>query len=613
MFLRRLLFFSLLAPCVATHAQTAPGGNDLAYIAGLRERDILTASGKAYFDSLIRHDAWMDDRAALSRWTDSKEEIKEGRAYILHLLADALFAESLHRMPPDRDRLLAEMINELGRNPTESDLLRLRARVDSILLADTGRQLEAAIPLEPDFILPRQTQGWSVYLSMMPSELPTGLISDRRSVIGKTVFTTLKDLFDLGLVEASVYDRVVKELQSSGSIPEDRAVRAMAEAQDEEEQRPRLYQKENAWFTALHEAGVFTQAEWGTALDRRHDLTPLTAVDALGYTARGTVINVDTLATGLTRRYQQVLSALSQVVPDFTYTELHADTVAGEGFDNWVAKDLLLRITVDGKPFKMRGHHHGYLVGEKASHQPQLAEDFYQIVNQVLNDRGSAYRLLMVYDQPLDSPRRGFVVLSQAQYDLWNSLSHLRIDAPFAAALPMTSAEILTALDFYQSVGLFNSLSADESEMGKNCVTETVIFEPANVLRCFPRTLVEVDWETGNLDNPYEQLTRDFAAASRGTFEPTDIRDSFGADWEAATTTFSFQLGSVSYAAELAMNRDWLDPAFLDLIFRAMTEQGIQGKFHYVFDDGQMGGYLFLEPAQYEALLARQPEVFLGD
>ena len=116
--------------------------------------------------------------------------------------------------------------------------------------------------------------------------------------------------------------------------------------------------------------------------------------------------------------------------------------------------------------------------------------------------------------------------------------------------------------------------------------------------------------KTGNLSNPYEELTQEFSVSSRGAFTPTQIIDDFEKNWESEFTPYSFEFNGKTYAKQLHMQSDWLDPAFLELIEQALEENQVDGKIYYCLDNGQASGYIFLNNQQYQFLKENQSELF---
>jgi hypothetical protein len=157
------------------------------------------------------------------------------------------------------------------------------------------------------------------------------------------------------------------------------------------------------------------------------------------------------------------------------------------------------------------------------------------------------------------------------------------------------------------SIGLTNAYTAEERSAASRCYLSTIVAKEWALMDCFPNLSVIIDdWETGNLDNPYEELTLQFAAASRGAFQPTDIVDNFNQNWQKEKTEYGFTLNGTKYRTELTMMRDWLDPKFIDLIAEALEDQQINGQF---FSYRGVGN-IFLTEEQYSFLLERMPDFF---
>ena len=59
----------------------------------------------------------------------------------------------------------------------------------------------------------------------------------------------------------------------------------------------------------------------------------------------------------------------------------------------------------------------------------------------------------------------------------------------------------------------------------------------------------------------------------------------------------------------LPFSGDWLEPAFLDMIRRALKENNVDGDIYYCIDNGQESGYIFLTHDQRKFIKDNYPDL----
>lgn len=215
-----------------------------------------------------------------------------------------------------------------------------------------------------------------------------------------------------------------------------------------------------------------------------------------------------------------------------------------------------------------------------------------QLFNKIPRDQASPYRVYTVAGD-------GILALTEEQAKQYFSSNWQNHDNS------LTSDRIAEILTLFEQIGLFNQLSPAQIDSGQQRIAQTLITHPYELLKAFDNTLVVIeDWETGNTVNPYQEFTREFAAASRGAFTPTDISNEF--DWGNETAGQSFTINGTRYSTELEFQGDWLDPEFFTFIKEVVEETSPEGKFYPLYGEYELIGYLFLTEQQRRTLEAEE-------
>ncbi len=223
-------------------------------------------------------------------------------------------------------------------------------------------------------------------------------------------------------------------------------------------------------------------------------------------------------------------------------------------------------------------------------------------INQWLLDRGMGERLFL----EKQDTELTFVFLTEPQWKAIQSGTGDRFLTSVAFGTGISSVEKADYNQFFDSLELIAHLTQAELDTARRCRAKTWAVGASQLLSCYPRVLLTLDWESGNVDNPYEELTGLLATISRGLFHPSLILNRFRQDWDQETTTYGFTHHGKAYRRELTMNGDWLDPAFLELINTALADTGREERFHTIFGDDQV----LLTPTQKEAIRLRIPGAF---
>jgi hypothetical protein len=250
----------------------------------------------------------------------------------------------------------------------------------------------------------------------------------------------------------------------------------------------------------------------------------------------------------------------------------------------------------------------------------EQAVDFF---NKILRDRQSAYRLYLIEVKGYDP---GLVVSDASQFAVifLTELQAKEIDSDPNLVLietevkknrspilklsgqshdnSLTSERIDQWLELFQRIDLLSHLTRSQVAVSQQAIKQSYITSPDELLMAFDDLVVIVYYESGNPDNPYQELTRSFAAASRGAFTPTQITNEFDADKQAAGQSFMWR--GKQYKIKLEYAGNWLDSKFFDFLETVVAQTVPDGKFYDIFNNGEVGAYIFLTDAQHQALVS---------
>ena len=253
----------------------------------------------------------------------------------------------------------------------------------------------------------------------------------------------------------------------------------------------------------------------------------------------------------------------------------------------------IVAATISGVPYRQR---------------VRSASDALTLLNRVLRDRRSAVRLGAVGVPDLDLRRaEGFVLaLTNAQRAVLSSerlsalsaprRAHVRaasahrdgpcrelafhtsfvadlgidVDGPTATGREgaLTRDGLARTLGRLEAVGLLAHLSPEERAALSDGLFEQYLGSPKEIIEAVPRLAVAFVGDDGTYGGgqPYAGEVRQFARASRGTFRPADVTDTFS--FEADSALVGFTSGGVRYETTVPVD-DWLYAGFVGLIAQA--------------------------------------------
>ncbi len=170
--------------------------------------------------------------------------------------------------------------------------------------------------------------------------------------------------------------------------------------------------------------------------------------------------------------------------------------------------------------------------------------------------------------------------------------------------------KISKVLDEFKAVGIYDHLSEEVFQEKKQYLMDYGEAHPTSLLEEFPGTVFLFDPE-GNMGQPYKDITLELAKISKGKFNPKNIKDNWSDKANTVENIFesdySFQLGSETYEGKVKNIDDWIDVSFTAIINEGIEDQGIDGKFYYLYVGGNDASVVFATEAQAEKLREYMP------
>lgn len=473
-----------------------------------------------------------------------------------------------------------------------------------------GFKIEEKILLEDD------TTGktyQSSFLMLNFSDKSFGYIHQARSVLGKQNSRTLKELKEIGLINEKIYNEALSSIEKNWLNTSHLFYFLFDKAtfyEDFEENKI----AELAFIDNLRKQGLMSKENHDKLVASYIPFELKEKFEFVCYCEKAIIFDVKKLPSKPEKAYPVIFEQIKTLIPTFNFTDLQIQLVTNIK-DEYEFKEQKIHLSL-----KAGGHTYQYnfpynyvkKVPDKKEKEDTLFKiggEFHKIVNRFLTDQNSEYRLYYAnksYNEHgiYSKDEFGLILMTQEQAKAWG-------DFIFAENHDNTfnQENIKAIIADYQAIGLFKHLSKTEIEAGKNKVKETQINDYIDILKCFPKTVMEFFWETGNFKNPYEELLEEIANISGRLFNPIQIIDTFEKSQKEKTTKLSFILNKKKYSQDLKMNGDNLDYAVITMVDKAMEEQNLGGKIYYCAENS----FIFLTKAQYNYLKEMQPKLFSED
>ena len=274
-----------------------------------------------------------------------------------------------------------------------------------------------------------------------------------------------------------------------------------------------------------------------------------------------------------------------------------------ESFKDFEYYDLAVTIQQGGKTYK----HASFYDLKGPRELPKTHGDkidhttYYQIFNKILAENESPYRL-HVFNYGETSFGVIALTKSQSRGLEWRYDGMIRPFLDFHRenfTNKVNQNKMAEAVAMYDSIGLFGHLSIKEKDSCIQSLPAKEIYHYNDILSSIKGLVFEVDLEYGVDDGQYKKITEKIAEFSRGHFKPEQIIDGYKfRRVKKNVFDYGFTLNGKRYLVKLEQNDDWLDPAFWDLIDKAVKTEDKTGAFYYLHPaDGLRVIYLTNEQA----------------
>lgn len=507
-----------------------------------------------------------------------------------------------------RDKLNELLVDGKKQKLITLEFLNRAFQAEQMFRADKGRKIEKKIDAEDELL------EFSLSFFFRPDENYQSLIHPKRSVYGLTRTRTSKELFEIGLCSKRTFEIVSKQLTDSIIRNESDLLRVIYENEKWAVEYEKNKKQEQEFSEQLVELGLLDYESITVLNERYQSLELLGRHEILKECSSARFFEQQGLPKEVVQRYDSIFQIINTIVPDLKASAITVTPILNEMDFELIEESLALSFDSHGKTFTHKFYNR-FINKTKDKSQEEKVEignEFYKGVNKYLRDQRSEYRLHFINVPDKGSvygdEEFGLIVLNKEQADFLSQESYFLSRESYDNGLSTSAIDSL--ISNFQRMGITPQI--DDSKALKDEILANENNQTKDVLLAIPNTIVLFDWETGNLENPYEELTILFGKATRGAFNPKNIVDGYSKvrkDSDVVDYRFTFK-GSV-YSRSLRFESDWLDPLFFDLIHKAMKEQGVDGKFHFCVDFGQATGFIFLTSEQEDWVRINYPDLLI--
>ncbi|WP_052600370.1 hypothetical protein [Aureispira sp. CCB-QB1] len=531
-----------------------------------------------------------------------------------------LMLKADYQLPPDEyEAKFLEAQKEFERKSIE-----LQKIFEEKMKNFKGYQIEEKIKDEENII--QEGMGFTMLPSrMIGSGLNTvkefELIHEKRSVLGKTCIKTLNDFNEIGLINENVFQDVLKAIKNKEVFIEFFMVQKCTDRMHYYNQYETNKSRQIELLRSLKNIKLISDKDFEEINTSYRKWELKEKFEFLRYCKKAKTFNLEDYPNNPIKAFPLIFEEIKNIVPNFNYKNLTVTLTKEDDQYSYGLIEVKINISleVNGKIYSKTSFYDfvNVIPNEEIQIDTSLKilHEIQSIVNKVLVDQDSKERLYFANKRgnysAYNNKEFGLILMNEREYKAWGNLD------PYFLSQEnhdnsLNSKNIDEIIKDLLKMGLFKHLSNKEIIDSKEKIKTSAIERFQDLLIHFPKTIVYFDWETGNLENPYEELTKEFREASRGAFNPRNIIDEFEKSWGNTSTLFSFEFKGKKYEANLLMNRDWLDPEFMELIEKALVENKVDGRIYPCISDGQVGGYIFLSKKQYQKLNKKYPQFFEG-
>jgi len=479
-------------------------------------------------------------------------------------------------------------------------------------------------------ILPERELDSSWGYSLNPMEYSFGKnlpnrIHATRSVMGKQVFKTANDLLEVGLINSAIksdLDSLIEinilKLEVEVLALAAYRVSYLLDYQRNKELELTLAKK-------LVEADIMSPTGF-EKLKLSYKPNELKGkFGLLTYCNDALIFQNKDLPANPAQAYSEILKRVSQIIKGFQPNKILASIISSDENIRFPTSllqwDIKLSFEADGDIYSTTFFYeyiHRDSVNQKPGQQTTftVGDEFANGINKWLTDKQSAKRLYFA-NHPDDkdmygNEQFGVILLTEMQFKSWGAFNSDYFLFTQSHDNRFGKKQVDSLFLFYESIGLFSHLTDIEKEKGIELAKERTISGYLDLLLYFPKTIILVEWETSNLDDPYGALIKEIGDASRGAFMPVKIQDDFGVALgkKKKNCTVGFMAAGQAFTQKFNLNDDWLEPGFVDWVKNVFTTLQIAGNLYEVFNSDGESALIFLNEKQHQGLSEKHPEIF---
>ena len=447
-----------------------------------------------------------------------------------------------------------------------------------------------------------------------------GCISPNISTTGHTRQKTLAIFLATGLINQKIFNECQAALRRGQFATELELLRYMTDRSNFYRSYLTHKEEEARYITGLAKHGILSR-ESAEALLKSSDL--LTHTQILKHSPRFVLVDLHAYQPNPQETYPVIFEAVKKLLPEFKYSSLAFQIQENdEGTENTgtVEQYVKLSFVADGNRYFNTFFNFFRPVEPLPSYRrkeeaPRVAQGFHKGINKWLTDRESPYRLYTYNILDADEDERygtrsvGLLLLKKGEEELITQTAYELSEETFD--LRLSRKNLRKMLTAFRQKGFFSHLSPAEIESAEKKIADLEINTFFDVLHQFPGTTVFCSFWTDGRENPYEQLTKQFMAASKGAIKVSNITDEFKKGLNnKGPVKYGFTMNGKRYEKMLKFfGEDRLDGSFLKLLKSAMAENKIDGNFYYCVEVNNW--YIFLTSAQHKFIMATWPDLLV--
>ncbi len=626
-----LLFFTVIFIGHTAIAQKISSSKAIEFANKLYEIEILSEEGKnQLIENINSKEADLYEWSTLS---DSKYQRNDSLTHgsILGFCEKAFNQEYAYRMDDSEAReqskkITDEAIFKLMREMsfTTAFLQKIvdsqkdvKEKIQAQMNKGKGRSIEMAIPNEDTF--PKNFSYYSTNAFNNGKkwfEEYQPLIKPTRSVFGKTRIRTLTDIFKIGLIDKRLYEETLAKLLSFELFLESQMFSFITERIQYYGNYEINKKRELKKLKALLESDIISETNRKKLVESYKPFELKGEFEFIPYCNNALVFDLKQYSLNPKEYFPLIFKDIKKILPEFDFQNLKIEIKEEE--DRMGTTQRLFFSFESKEKIYSNTTYHKFIRKEKSPNDKPdtlaiVGEGFQLGINNFLKDINSPKRLYFVknivegtgFSLEKDF---GLMAMTETQRKAWGEVyavfSRENHDNTF------NTEGVKKIIKEYETIGLFNHLTSAQIDSSKMQILSKEINSYGDILLAFPSIVVYFDWETGNLENPYQELTEQFAKVSKGLFNPSEVVDDFLKNEKNDKTPYGFTFKVKRYEKELKMTGDWLDPDFMELIKTALKEQMPEIAIYSYLSDGQASGYIILNKKQYEFLLKHHSTFF---